>query len=153
MEQNTPSLTPCDLPVRIVEDKSFTAEELRELYASVGWLSANYPERLKKALDGSDTVFAAWSGGRLVGLINAIDDGEITAYVHYLLVHPDYQGRGIGRQLLEKIKQRYRDYLYLILLAETPENVGFYERMGFTAGKSTPMMINTLKRENEEPTE
>ncbi len=29
---------------------------------------------------------------QLVGLIRALDDGEMVAFLHYLLVHPDYQG-------------------------------------------------------------
>ena len=30
------------------------------------------------------------------GLVAAMDDGTMTAYVHYLLVHPRYQGCGVG---------------------------------------------------------
>ena len=70
--------------------KNYTSKDLQELFQSVGWLSANYPERLKKALDNSETVFTAWDGKRLVGLVNAIDDSELTAYVHYLCVNPEY---------------------------------------------------------------
>ena len=31
--------------------KNYTAKDLQDLFQSVGWLSANYQERLKKALD------------------------------------------------------------------------------------------------------
>lgn len=75
--------------------KKYTARDLQELFRSVGWLSANYPERLKKALDNSETVFTAWDDEKLVGLVNAIDDSELTAYVHYLCVNPIFQGQGI----------------------------------------------------------
>ena len=37
---------------------------------------ADYPERLKKALDKRETVFMAWDGKKLVGLVNTIDDSE-----------------------------------------------------------------------------
>ena len=46
-----------------------------------------------------------------------MDDGVMTAYIHYLLVRPDCQGRGIGRQLLEKVKEKYKDYLRIALMA------------------------------------
>ena len=95
------------------DTKNYTSNDLQELFQSVGWLSANYPERLKKALDNSETVFTAWDGEKLVGLVNAIDDSELTAYVHYLCVNPDYQGQGIGGLLLDKIKEKYKDYLYI----------------------------------------
>lgn len=71
--------------------KNYKTQDLQGLFQSVGWLSANYPERLKKALDNSETVFTAWDNERLVGLVNAIDDSELTAYVHYLCVNPSYQ--------------------------------------------------------------
>ena len=62
--------------------KDFEETQLKELFASVGWMSAAYPKRLVKALASSDTVISAWDGSRLVGLVNAIDDGELTAYAH-----------------------------------------------------------------------
>ena len=65
-------------------DKNFEAEQLKELFSSVNWLSANYSERLVKALYNSSTVISAWDGEKLIGLINVLDDGELTAYVHYL---------------------------------------------------------------------
>ena len=71
-------------------------------------------------------------------------DGVMTAYIHYLLVQPDCQGRGIGRQLLEKVKEKYKDYLRIALMAYNKE-CAFYERCGFTkAENETPMFITSL---------
>ena len=112
-------------------DKNFEAEQLKELFSSVNWLSANYSERLVKALYNSSTVISAWDGEKLIGLINALDDGELTAYVHYLLVNPEYQKDGIGTRLVEMIKQKYKDYLCIVLTAENPGLVGYYEKLGF----------------------
>lgn len=113
------------------EIKKYTSSDLQELFQSVGWLSANYPERLKKALDNSETVFTAWDDEKLVGLVNAIDDSELTAYVHYLCVNPAYQGQGIGKRLLQKIKEKYKDYLYIIVIAENESLVKYYSQNGF----------------------
>lgn len=112
-------------------DRNFSAGELEELFLSVDWLSGKYPERLKKALDQCETVITAWDGDRLVGLINAIDDGELTAYAHYLCVKPEYQGLGIGRELLGRLREKYRDYLYLILIAENEGLIKYYRENGF----------------------
>lgn len=112
-------------------DHSYRANDVEELFLSVDWLSGNYPERLKRALDHCETVITAWADGRLVGLINAIDDGELTAYVHYLCVNPKYQGLGIGGELLKQIKEKYRDYLYIILIAENEGLIDYYEKNGF----------------------
>ncbi len=113
------------------KDNSYSKDDVRELFLSVNWLSGKYPERLKKALDNCETVITAWDGNKLAGLINAIDDGELTAYVHYLCVNPEYQGAGIGKELLKQIKEKYKDYLYIILIAENEGLVGYYKKNGF----------------------
>ncbi len=119
------------MSITYTDVNNFTSSDLQELFQSVSWLSANYPERLKKALDNCETVFTAWDGEKLVGLVNAIDDSELTAYVHYLCVNPAYQGQGIGKALLERIKEKYRDYLYIILIAENESLVKYYSQNGF----------------------
>ncbi len=113
------------------DKREFSANDIRALFQSVDWLSANYPERVKKALDNCETVFTAWEGEHLVGLINAIDDSELTAYVHYLCVNPLYQGHGIGRELLSRIKEKYSKYLYIILIAENEQLIKYYSQNGF----------------------
>ncbi len=113
------------------DTKNYIAKDLQDLFQPVGWLSANYLERLKKAIDNSETVFTAWDDGKLVGLINAIDDSELTVYVHYLCVDPEYQGQGIGKKLLQRIKEKYKDYLYIILIAENEPLLKYYSQNGF----------------------
>lgn len=122
------------------EEREFTAEQLQRLFSSVGWKSANFPDRLLKALTSCETVFTAWDNGELVGLVNAIDDGELTAYIHYLLVDPKWQGKGVGTALLDMVKKKYKDYFYLFLVAEHRELVGYYEKLGFTALDKTQVM-------------
>lgn len=125
--------------------KDFTQTQLEELFKSVNWVSANYSDRLVKAMSGSTTVISAWDGDRLIGLVNALDDGELTAYVHYLLVNPDYHGNGIGRELALKIKERYVGYLYIVLIAESKENISFYETLGFKVTEgATPVDFTTF---------
>lgn len=43
-------------------------------------------------------VFIAWDGDQLVGLVRAIDDSVLPAYMHCALIPPDYQGHGIDGQ-------------------------------------------------------
>jgi len=112
-------------------ERNFTKEQLAGLFNSVEWLSGKYPAKLKKALDNCETVFTAWDNEKLVGLINAIDDGVLTAYVHYLCVDPAYQKKGIGKELLRQVKNKYKDYLYLLLVAENEPLIGYYTGHGF----------------------
>ncbi len=122
--------------------KKFTEEQLERLFRSVNWVSANYADRLVKAMENSDTVVSAWVDGELIGLVNALDDGALTAYIHYLLVAPRYQRNGIASEMIGMLKDKYKDYLYLILIAENQEVVRFYEKMNFQAEKgAVPMAI------------
>ncbi len=79
--------------ITYTEKKIFTQEQIRELFLSVGWISGEYPDRLYKALINSSTVITAWDGERLTGLVRLLDDSELVAYMHYVLVHPDYKGK------------------------------------------------------------
>ncbi|MCM1164882.1 MAG: GNAT family N-acetyltransferase [Lachnospiraceae bacterium] len=129
------------MSVRYTDERQFTAQQLESLFLSVSWESGKYPERLKKALDNCGTVFTAWDGGELVGLANAIDDGEMTAYVHYLLVRPDHQGQGIGTALVDLMKRKYADYHNFFLVAEHKELVGYYKALGFIEQSETSVML------------
>ena len=88
------------------EEKCFTQEQVQQLFLSVGWISGQYPQRLYKALMHSSTVLTVWDRDRLIGLIRVLDDSEMLALIHYVLVHPDYQGQGIAGEMLERIKEK-----------------------------------------------
>lgn len=123
-------------------ERSFSVKDIESLYESVGWLSARYGERLVQAFQKAGTVISAWEGKQLAGLIEVLDDGEVTAYIHYLLVRPEYQRQGIGERLLELVKERYKTYLYQIVISEEKKNVRFYEKCGFTSvNQAAPLQI------------
>ena len=93
------------------EEKKFTKEQVQQLFLSVNWVSGNYPERLYKALMNSSTVLTVWDDDKLVGLTRVLDDTEMLAQIHYVLVHPDYQGQGIAGEMIEYIKEKYKNKL------------------------------------------
>ncbi len=113
------------------EKKKFTKDEIEELFLSVGWISGQYPNRLYRALMNSSTVFTAWHNERLVGLVRLLDDSEMVAYMHYVLVHPSYQGYGIASRMIELVKEKYKDYLYIEIMPEEKKNAAFYQKHGF----------------------
>lgn len=117
--------------IEYTEEKKFNVTQVQDLFLSVGWISGQYPTRLYKALMNSSTVISAWDGERLVGLVRALDDSEMVAYMHYVLVNPDYHGQGIAGHMVELVKEKYRDYLYIELMPEERKNAAFYEKHGF----------------------
>ena len=119
--------------LKYTEEKIFTQEQVQELFLSVNWISGKYPERLYKALMNSSTVLTAWDDEKLVGLVRVLDDTEMLAQIHYVLVHPDYQGQGIAGKMIEYIKEKYKDFFYIEAMPENKKNVPFYEKHGFSA--------------------
>lgn len=118
--------------LKYTEEKIFTQEQVQQLFLSINWVSGKYPERLYKALMNSSMVLTVWDEDRLVGLIRVLDDSEMLAQIHYVLVHPDYQGRGIASKMMEYVKERYKDFLYIEVMPEDKDNVPFYEKYGFS---------------------
>ena len=122
----------------------FGREELERLFLSVGWSSGHFPDRLVAAMRNFGSVFSAWDGERLIGMVCVMDDGIMNAYVHYLLVDPEYQGKGVGRTLAEMVKEKYRDYLRIAVIAYDDE-LAFYENCGFVKSRvASPMFITSL---------
>ena len=125
----------------IALDDRIGTEEVVGLYRANGWSSAEKPVELMAALRNSHSLATAREGGRLVGLGNAISDGHLVVYYPHLLVHPEVQGRGIGRQLMAALQERYRGFHQQMLVADG-RAVEFYRKLGFArAGKTEPMWI------------
>ncbi|MCD8086948.1 MAG: GNAT family N-acetyltransferase [Clostridiales bacterium] len=117
--------------ITYTERKNFTVEQVQALFLSVGWVSGQYPTRLHKALMHSSTVITAWDGDTLVGLARVLDDSELVAYMHYVLVRPDYQHQGIANHMVGLVREKYKHYLYLEIMPEESKNTAFYQRFGF----------------------
>lgn len=118
--------------LKYTEEKIFTQEQVQRLFLSINWVSGNYPKRLYKALMNSSTVLTVWDDDFLVGLIRVLDDTEMLAQIHYVLVHPDYQGKGIASKMIGYIKEKYKDFMYLEVMPEDKNNMLFYKKNGFT---------------------
>ncbi len=122
--------------IEYTEEKKFTIKDVEALFLSVGWVSGEYPTRLYKALMNSSTVISAWDCDKLVGLIRVLDDSELVAYMHYVLVHPEYQRQGIAGHMVNIVKEKYKHYLYIEVMPEDRENAPFYQKHGFSLMKN-----------------
>ena len=126
------------------EIHDFNEDELRDLFLSVEWSSGHFPDKLVVSMKNFKTVYSAWDNNKLVGMVCAMDDGIMNAYVHYLLVNPKYQHLSIGKTLVDRIKNHYKDYLRIAVIAYDDE-MHFYENCGFKKAKdASPMFITSL---------
>ncbi len=123
---------------------NFVCKDLENLFLSVDWSSGHFPDKLAVAMKNFNTVYSAWDGNKLIGMICVMDDGVMNAYVHYLLVNPDYQGKTIGRTLVNMVKEKYKDYMRIVVIAYNNE-LNFYEACGFEKSENaSPMFITSL---------
>ncbi|EPC64497.1 GNAT family N-acetyltransferase, partial [Lacticaseibacillus paracasei] len=116
-----------------ITDQKPTMPEILALYKSVGWsMYTRDPARLERALTHSLTVLSAYEGKQLVGLIRAVGDGETILFIQDLLVLPEYQRRGIGKQLIEALLARFPEVRQRVLLTDDdPKTRSFYKAAGF----------------------
>ena len=117
--------------ITYTDEKKIYKRRYRAVFFSVGWVSGQYPTRLHKALMNSSTVFTVWDGEKLVGLVRVLDDSEMTAYMHYVLVNPKYHGQDIAGKMIGMVKEKYKEYLYIEVMPEESKNAAFYEKHGF----------------------
>ena len=116
-----------------ITDQNPTMPEVLALYKSVGWsMYTRDPARLERALTLSLMVLGAYEGKQLVGLIRAVGDGETILFIQDLLVLPEYQRRGIGKQLIEALLARFPEVRQRVLLTDDdPKTRNFYKAAGF----------------------
>ncbi len=121
------------------------ADEVLDIYKANDWSAAEKPTELMAALRNSHSLVTARIAGKLVGLGNAISDGHLVVYFPHMLVHPVFQGKSIGRQMMAAMLRKYADFHQQMLTADG-EAIGFYESLGFVrAGKTEPMWIYSLE--------
>ncbi|WP_218081699.1 GNAT family N-acetyltransferase [Anthocerotibacter panamensis] len=116
-------------------DRNVDVYELEELCDAVGW-SRRPLRKVRKAIECSFCVVSMYEEyaeqRRLVGFARATSDHAFNATIWDVVVHPDCQGRGLGKALMEKIVSELRqaDISNITLFAD-PHVVDFYHRLGF----------------------
>lgn len=127
--------------IQFKETRDLPIESVVALYQSLRWSSAEKPAALHRALLGSHSLVTAWQGERLVGLGNAISDGHLVVYYSHLLVHPEFQGQGMGTHLMHRLMAHYEGFHQHVVVADG-QAIEFYRKCGFVrAGKTEPMWI------------
>jgi ribosomal protein S18 acetylase RimI-like enzyme len=116
--------------------------QLQRLYELAAfWARDRTCEDLAIALSHSHPVISAWDGDLLVGFGRATSDGVYRATIWDVVVHPDYQGAGIGRKLVETMLSHPLlvrvERVYLM----TTHQQSFYEKLGFAVNVSTTMVL------------
>jgi len=130
-----------DMDIQISLNDQVEDEEVLAIYKANKWSSAEKPAQLLSALRGSHSLVTARISGNLVGIGNAISDGHLVVYYPHMLVHPQYQRKGIGKKMIEAMQSKYSGFHQQMLTADG-DAIEFYKAVGFTkAGETQSMWI------------
>lgn len=98
----------------------------------VGWPVKPAFEIVQQHFESTENIFAT-KGDEVIGFISAFTDVALFAFIPLLEVREDFQGKGIGGELVRKMREHLGP-LYAIDLACDPELTPFYEKAGFFRG-------------------
>ncbi|MCM1983724.1 GNAT family N-acetyltransferase [Lyngbya confervoides] len=118
------------------KDRALDLYELEELCDAVGW-SRRPLRKVRKAIQHSFLVMSMWeergTSRRLIGFSRATSDHAFNATIWDVVVHPKFQGRGLGKALMQQmIRELRREDISNITLFADPHVVSFYSELGFT---------------------
>ena len=103
--------------------------ELSELYR-IAPLGDKPPEALATVFGNSMFACFAYHGDALVAAGRALADGVDCAYLADVAVHPDHQGKGLGKEVIQRLVALAAGHKKIILYAN-PGTEPFYARLGF----------------------
>jgi N-acetylglutamate synthase-like GNAT family acetyltransferase len=118
--------------------------QLQHLFSLAAfWARDRKLDDLEIALAHSNPVATVWDGKQLIGCGRATSDGIYRAMIWDVVIHPDYQGSGLGRKLVETLLSHpclnRVERIYLM----TTYQKDFYKRIGFQENQSTTLVLQT----------
>ena len=106
-------------------------------------------EDLEIAIANSNPVVSVWDNQTMIGFGRATSDSVYRGTIWDIVVHPKYQGAGLGRKLVETIlsypRMSHVEKVYLM----TTYQQNFYQRIGFEYNQSTTMILHNQPIEEE----
>jgi ribosomal protein S18 acetylase RimI-like enzyme len=113
----------------------------------VGWPSPPSPTTHMKILQGSYRVWLAVDieSNAVVGFVNAISDGVLSAYIPLIEVLPAYQNNGIGKELLSRMLESLKN-LYMVDLLCDAEMQSYYGKLGMN--NATGAFLRNYERQS-----
>ena len=130
--------------MQIVYDtrKDLPCEGLHALFTTVGWSDGTITPFMLKNFNvpfiNSTIVISAWAGDKLVGCVRVLSDGIFRSILYDLAVMPEFQGRGIGKELVGRCRACFPDSEWLV---ETQAAAEFYEKLGFKRNEDVFLSI------------
>ncbi len=114
---------------------TISIEDYNVLRQSVDFISIR-PKRAKIALENSLYTLIALDGNKPIGMARVVGDGGYVYFICDVIVRPEYQSQGIGRQIIEQVlswleHQVEEGETIMVNLMSAMGKEEFYEKHGF----------------------
>ena len=128
-----------------------TIHEIKALYGAVGM--THYLKDAAETARGiaNSTLLTARDGDKLVGLIRGVSDMHTIVFIQDLLVLPDYQHQGIGRELLSEFDDYFKQVDRIVVVTDNAALSAFYTAAGFIPGDQSQATTFVRPRRLLEP--
>ena len=123
-----------------IKHNELTAEEFISLWESV-WDGAPSLEQTELAMKHTFFRVSIYDGEKAIAMARMIGDMGLCYYIKDVVVRPEYQGKGIGRKLINELLKFVNDNgikgtQIFVELAAVPDKMPFYEKLGFTTNEA-----------------
>lgn len=111
------------------------------------WKTFPSKEKHFKLLQNSEFKILAIDddANKVIGFINAITDGVLSAYIPLLEVIPEYKNKGIGTELVNRMLEKLKHY-YMIDIMCDESLQSFYGKFGLI--KSSGMILRNYDKQS-----
>ena len=128
-----------------IKHNELTAEEFISLWESV-WDGAPSLEQTRLAMQNTIFRVSIYDRDRVIAMARMIGNMGLCYYIKDVVVRPEYQGKGIGRTLINELIKYINDNgikgtNVFVELAAIPDKMPFYEKLGFSANEAQRLRI------------
>ena len=124
--------------------KNIDYQELSNLY-KIAPLGNKPSELLEKVFTNSLFKYFLYNDKKLIGVGRALADGADCSYICDVAIHPNYQGKGLGKKIIEKLIEDSKEHKKIILYA-VPDKEPFYAKFGFSKMKTAMAIFREQDR-------
>ena len=125
----------------IVKYNELTAEQFIELWQAVGWGEGPALEQTRLAMEHTLFRVSISDGDKIIAMARVIGDMGLDYYIKDVVVRPEYQGKGLGRMLINEIlkfisENGIKGTDIFVELCAMPDKIPFYKKFGFDSNEA-----------------
>ena len=121
------------MPISYKKQSSLALDEVFQLFEA-----ADFPgptgkftlDQVAQMITHANLIMAVWDENKLVGVSLSTSNFASVCFLVAFVIHPDYQAKGIGKELLRLTRQEGGGDDVSFVTVSTPNAADFYESVG-----------------------